>query len=206
MLLKPPSPSSPQPPQTPPGQRLVRNLPVLHFGEVPRIDPSKWSLQIFGLVEAAKSFTYQEILALPSRTQTADIHCVTGWSRLNTTWTGIPIPEILRLAPPSPSAGYVLIHAPGGWSTNLPLDDFARKDVLLAHSFDAKPLTPEHGYPLRLVVPHLYFWKSAKWVTGIEYTAENSPGFWEQAGYHLRGDPWQEERYRDDPDWLLGRD
>ena len=195
---------SPHPsPRLPPGQRPVRGLPVLHYGGVPRIDPRSWSLRVFGLVEAEKTFTYDEILSLPSSSRTVDIHCVTGWSRLDAAWTGIPVGELLRRAPPSPAATHVLVHASGDWSTNLPIADFSREDVLLAHSFDGKPLTPDHGYPLRLVVPHLYFWKSAKWLTGIEFAATDVPGFWEKAGYHLRGDPWKEERYRDDPAWLL---
>lgn len=181
----------------PPGQRLTTKFPVLQAGSVTRIDPVEWRLKVTGLVEAPFAMDLEEFKALPSKTLTADIHCVTGWSKFDTTWSGASGEVVVRRCRPTVEARFVIVHAPG-WSTNLPLADIDREDVVFAWAYAGKPLTDEHGGPLRLVVPHLYFWKSAKWVDGLEFVAGDRPGYWEQGGYHMRGDPWREQRYRDD--------
>lgn len=181
----------------PAGQRVTEEWPVLHYGTVPNLDPSKWRLKIFGLVGNEKVLNLEEFMKLPQKKFFLDIHCVTGWSRLDNEWEGVSTSELKNLVKLKPEAGFVTVHAEFGFTTNLSVDDFFHPDALLAHSHGGKPLTPEHGYPVRLVVPHLYFWKSAKWVNGIEFTDKNIPGFWESQGYHMRGDPWKEERYAD---------
>jgi DMSO/TMAO reductase YedYZ molybdopterin-dependent catalytic subunit len=180
--------------RVPPGQRLTDRWPVLHHGSVPQIDLNHWTFFIRGLVEE-RTLNYQEFSALPQVQVFSDIHCVTTWSRLNNLWDGISASTVKDLAKPLPEAKFVIVHGSGGFSTNLALEDFAQTDVLFALKHDGEVLSPGHGYPVRLVVPRLYFWKSAKWVTGIEFTAVDRPGFWESNGYHNRGDPWQEERY-----------
>lgn len=181
--------------RVPPGQRQTERFPVLHYGAVQRIDPARWQLELSGLVRAEKTLSYAEFMRLPSVKVRADFHCVTGWSRLDNLWEGVSAQTLLELAQPLPQARYVLVHGAGGFTTNLALDDLNQPDVLLATQHDGRELTPEHGYPLRLVVPRLYAWKSAKWVTGIEFLAAERLGFWEAGGYHPRGDPWKEERY-----------
>jgi DMSO/TMAO reductase YedYZ molybdopterin-dependent catalytic subunit len=181
--------------RTPPGQTLTEKWPVLHYGSVPRVDLARWRFKIFGLVEEPVELTWQQFEALPRTSITRDIHCVTTWSRLDNTFEGVPFREVLNLVKPLPEARYAMVHAEYGFTTNLPLADLDRDDVLFADKHDGKPLTPDHGWPLRLVVPHLYFWKSAKWVRGIEFMTEDRAGFWERNGYHMRGDPWKEERY-----------
>lgn len=185
-------------PRIPPGQWQTRDWPVLHYGSVPRVDLSNWTFRAFGLVEAEKTWNWAEFLALPQATMTVDIHCVTQWSRLDTSFKGIPFREVYDRIKPLPEAQYVMVHAEGGFTTNLPLVDLLAENVMFAYQAGGQDLTPEHGWPLRLVVPHLYFWKSAKWVRGLEFTAQDRPGFWERNGYHMRGDPWDEERYSDD--------
>jgi len=182
----------------PPGQVLTKKWPVLHYGDVPQIDLQQWRFRIFGLVDQEVTLTHPEFMRLPRTKVTCDIHCVTRWSRLDNEFEGVLARDVLRLARLKPEARYAMIHAEGGFTTNLPLADLMRDDVLFAFRCNGEDLTPEHGWPLRLVVPHLYFWKSAKWVTGIELMAEDKPGFWEQQGYHMYGDPWKEQRYRDD--------
>ena len=179
----------------PPGQRVVKDWPVLHAGEVPRIDPDRWELRAFGLVEQPARWDWAAFQALPRVQVRSDIHCVTRWSRLDNRWEGVPFRAIVERVKPKPEARYVMVHAPHGYSTNVPLEDLLRDDVLLATHHDGQPLTLEHGWPVRLVIPHLYFWKSAKWVTGLEFMREDRPGFWEQLGYHMYGDPWREQRY-----------
>lgn len=186
----------------PPGQYLTEKFPVLHAGSVPKANLEDWRFRLFGLVEEPKELTYIELASLPVREVKCDIHCVTTWSRFDNIFEGVPASEVLKLCRPEPEAKYVMVHAEGGWTTNLPLDDLLRPENLLAWKFNGHDLTPEHGWPLRLIVPHLYFWKSAKWVRGLELMAEDKPGYWERGGYHLRGDPWKSERYRDDPDWF----
>jgi DMSO/TMAO reductase YedYZ molybdopterin-dependent catalytic subunit len=190
------SPDTGRKDRIPPGQRLTEKWPALHYGSVPRIDISQWAFNIFGLVEKERRLSYQEFTALPQVQVFSDIHCVTGWSKLDNLWEGVASRQIRKLAQILPEAEFVMVHSAGGFSTNLSLSDFFQSDVLFAVKHNGEPLTPEHGYPLRLVVPRLYFWKSAKWVTGIEFMAEDKQGFWESYGYHNHGDPWKEERYR----------
>ncbi|MDA8334927.1 MAG: sulfite oxidase-like oxidoreductase [Peptococcaceae bacterium] len=183
--------------RVPPGQHVTRGFPVLHHGEVPALDPGRWRLTIFGLVEEPLTLDYAAVRALPASRVGADVHCVTGWSKLDNTWEGVRTRDLMARVRVKPAARFVLVHAAPGFTTNLPLDDFLHPDVLLAWGHNDAPLAPEHGWPLRLVVPHLYFWKSAKWLEGIELTDEDRPGFWEQEGYHMRGDPWEpRNRYR----------
>jgi DMSO/TMAO reductase YedYZ molybdopterin-dependent catalytic subunit len=188
------------PPRLPPGQILTTKWPVLHYGHVPRVDQDTWALRVWGEVEHDLRLDWAAFTALPRRDVTCDIHCVTTWSRFDNTFSGVPVQEVLRLAGVRPTVTHVLVHAAPDYTTNLPLADLDRADNLLATHHDGQPLSAEHGGPVRLVVPHLYFWKSAKWVTGLELMEGDWPGFWEQNGYHMRGDPWAEERYgRPDP-------
>ncbi len=179
----------------PPGQYLTEKWPVLHYGEVPRVDLTTWELSLSGLVEEPRSLTYAEVTALPRRDVRSDIHCVTRWSLFDSVWEGIPIAEIMKQVVVKSEATHVMVHAEQGFSTNLSLEDFLRDENMLVDKRNGEPLTPEHGWPLRLFVPHLYFWKSAKWVRGFELMQGDRPGFWEQYGYHMRGEPWAEERY-----------
>jgi DMSO/TMAO reductase YedYZ molybdopterin-dependent catalytic subunit len=184
----------------PPGQIITRKWPVLHYGTVPRVDLATWRFEVRGAVERPVSLTWDELLALPRRETACDMHCVTRWSRYDNVFEGVPVQDVLARAGVKPGAAYVLVHAEQNYTTNLPLSDLDRPANLLALSHNGEPLTPEHGGPVRLLVPHLYLWKSAKWVTGFQLLEEDYPGFWEQNGYHMRGDPWQEERYgRPDP-------
>ena len=184
----------------PPGQVITRKWPVLHYGTVPRVDLAVWSFSVDGAVEQPFAITWEDLQALPRRQTTCDMHCVTRWTRYDNVFEGVPVQLLLQRAGVKPEARYALVHAEQGFTTNLPLDDLDRPENLLALSHDGEPLTPEHGGPVRLLVPHLYLWKSAKWVRGIECLEADVPGFWEQNGYHMRGDPWQEERYgRPDP-------
>jgi DMSO/TMAO reductase YedYZ molybdopterin-dependent catalytic subunit len=179
----------------PPGQHLVRDWPVLDLGILPNVTPEEWRLAIDGLVDSPFSWNWAEFMAQPQVTDTSDVHCVTAWSRYDNRWQGVSAKHILGLAKPQPEARFVVFHSYDDYTTNLPLADFDDDDVLLAHSWDGKPLAKEHGGPVRVVVPKLYFWKSAKWVKRIEFLAQDRPGFWEERGYHDRGDPWNEERY-----------
>lgn len=181
--------------RVPPGQRLVDTWPVLHHGPVQKVDVNKWLFTISGLVEATRQLDYAAFLALPRVRVLSDIHCVTGWSRLNNLWEGVSTGVIRELARIKPEARFVIVHAAGGFTTNLPVEDFFAEDALFALKHDGEALSREHGGPVRLVVPRLYFWKSAKWVTGVEFIAVDRPGFWESVGYHNHGDPWKEERY-----------
>ena len=184
----------------PPGQIITRKWPVLHYGTVPGVDLATWRFEVRGAVERPVSLTWDELLALPRRETACDMHCVTRWSRYDNVFEGVPVQDVLARAGVKPGAAYVLVHAEQNYTTNLPLSDLDRPANLLALSHNGEPLTPEHGGPVRLLVPHLYLWKSAKWVTGFQLLEEDYPGFWEQNGYHMRGDPWQEERYgRPDP-------
>ncbi len=189
------SPDTQKKNRLPPGQRLTDKWPVLHYGRVPSIDSKKWTLAITGLVEAERTLTYDEFIALPQVEVFSDIHCVTTWSRYDNLWEGVSTGTIKDLVKIRPEAKYVFILGEGGFTTNLSLDDFFQPDVLLALKHDRQPISMEHGAPVRLVVPRLYFWKSAKWVVGIKFVEKNEPGFWERNGYHMHGDPWKEERY-----------
>ncbi|HSD32403.1 MAG TPA: sulfite oxidase-like oxidoreductase [Gemmatimonadales bacterium] len=179
----------------PPGQILTKKWPVLHYGLVPPVDTTTWTFEVSGLVERPYSITWEELLALPRTTVRCDIHCVTTWSRFDNTFEGVATRLLLERAGVRPAARFCLVHAEQDFTTNLPLVDLDRPDNLIALKHDGDWLTPEHGGPARLLVPHLYFWKSAKWVRGFELLEEDIPGFWEQNGYHMRGDPWTEERY-----------
>jgi DMSO/TMAO reductase YedYZ molybdopterin-dependent catalytic subunit len=190
------SPDTRRAQRVPPGQSRTRKWPVLHAGQVPAVDTSRWRFQVAGEVERPVRWTWAEFCALTRARVFSDFHCVTHWSRLGNVWEGVSVREIVRHAPPSPRARFVLVHASDDWTTNLPLDDFLQDDVLFALLHDGEPLPADHGGPVRLVVPRLYAWKSAKWACGIEYLEHDQPGFWERGGYHMRGDPWQEQRYR----------
>jgi DMSO/TMAO reductase YedYZ molybdopterin-dependent catalytic subunit len=184
----------------PPGQIVTRKWPVLHYGTVPIVDPTQWSFAVSGEVEQPFTLTWQDLQALPRQETMCDIHCVTRWSRYDNLFEGVAVLPLMMQARPKPDATHVLIHAEHGFTTNLPLEDFMRPANLLALRHNGQDLDPEHGGPVRLVVPHLYFWKSAKWVRGVEFLVEDYPGFWEQNGYHMRGEPWAEERFgRRDP-------
>jgi DMSO/TMAO reductase YedYZ molybdopterin-dependent catalytic subunit len=177
----------------PPGQYLTRDFPVLSAGPTPHTPLSQWTFSLTGEVEPARRWTWEEFRALPSETITKDIHCVTRWSKLDTVWEGVSIDTLLDGV--ETSADYLTAHCDGGYTTNLPLEDVTGGKAWIAFVYDGDPLDPEHGGPARLLVPHLYFWKSAKWVRGLELTGDDRPGFWESLGYHNYGDPWQEQRY-----------
>jgi DMSO/TMAO reductase YedYZ molybdopterin-dependent catalytic subunit len=179
----------------PPGQILTTKWPVLHYGLVPRVDTASWSFAVDGLVERPLTLTYDELLALPRTTVRCDIHCVTTWSRFDNAFEGVAVRLLLERAQVKPGAQYGLVSAEQGFTTNFSLGDLDRPENLVAFKHDGEWLTPEHGGPARLLVPHLYFWKSAKWVRGLSLLDEDVPGFWEQNGYHMHGDPWTEERY-----------
>jgi len=182
-------------PRIPPGQVVTSKFPVLHVGPIPTFYPQKWGFRLFGSVEEEVVFSYREFMSLPKVEIVSDFHCVTRWSRLNNLWEGVGFREVLRHTRPRPEARYVMVHCDGGYSTNLPLQALVDEDVLFAYRHNGQNLTPEHGWPLRLVVPKRYAWKSAKWVRGLEFMEEDRPGYWESRGYHNDGDPWKEERY-----------
>jgi len=182
----------------PPSQSLTLKWPILHYGSVPRFDPALWDFRITGLVEHPLHLNWDEFSQLPRVARTSDFHCVTRWSRFDNRWTGVAMREILAQVNPTAEARYVLVHAEQGYTANLPLVDLNRDDVLLATHHDGQPLTPDHGFPLRLIVPHLYAWKSVKWVRGLEFLSQDQAGFWEQNGYHMRGDPFKEQRFDSD--------
>lgn len=179
----------------PPGQSLTDRFPVLHYGEIPPFDPATWDFRVFGLVGEEKRWTWEELLQLPTRRVVCDIHCVTRWSKLDTSWAGVPFDEFVKLIDVKPEARFVLAHCEYGFTANVPLEKLMDDDVLLAYQYNDEWLTPEHGYPLRLLVPKLYFWKSAKWLRGMEFMAEDRLGFWERYGYHNEADPWREQRF-----------
>jgi DMSO/TMAO reductase YedYZ molybdopterin-dependent catalytic subunit len=179
----------------PPGQSLTLKWPVLHYGSVPGFDPEAWDLRITGLVDSPLKLNWKEFNALPRIQSTSDFHCVTRWSRFDNHWDGVSFRELLASVHPKAQAAYVLVHAEQGFTANVPLADLDRDEVLLATHHDGEPLTAEHGYPLRLIVPHLYAWKSVKWLRGLEFLDHDAPGFWEQNGYHMYGDPWKEQRF-----------
>jgi len=192
------SPDTQRKDRLPPGQRLTEKWPVLHYGKAPSITSGDWTFTISGLVEEERTLTYDEFLSLPQAEVFSDIHCVTGWSRFDNVWEGVSAGAIRDIIKIKPEAKYVIVSGEAGFTTNLSLEDFFQPDVLFVLKHNGKPLTPEHGGPVRLVVPRLYFWKSAKWVNGIKLVSQDEPGFWERAGYHRHGDPWREERYSGD--------
>jgi DMSO/TMAO reductase YedYZ molybdopterin-dependent catalytic subunit len=182
----------------PPGQSLTLKWPILHYGSVPRFAESSWDFKISGEVAAPLRLSWKEFRTLPQVEVTSDFHCVTRWSRLNNTWKGIRCTELLKLVQPAAAAKHVLVLAEEGYTANIPLADLLRPNVLFAFDHDGKPLSADHGGPVRLVVPHLYAWKSVKWVRGFTLLDHDQLGFWERNGYHAYGDPWQEERYSGD--------
>jgi len=181
------------PSRIPPGQYPERGFPVLTYGPTPRVETARWSFGLSGLVDPEVSWTWDEFNALPQETVTVDIHCVTKWTKLDTTWTGVSLDTILERV--SPKAAYVTAWSEGGYTTNLPLADLRFGKAWVVHTYDGQPLERQHGGPARLLVPHLYFWKSAKWVRGLALRNDDEPGFWENYGYHNYGDPWKEQRY-----------
>ena len=181
--------------RVPPGQHPTRRWPVLHHGDVPVFDPQTWDLRLNGRIEKPVRLDWEAVLALPRITVNADLHCVTRWSALDNTWEGVAAREILSLVRLKSGAAFVLFHAEGGYTANLPLSAFADDDVLLAIKHNGEALTPEHGAPLRAIIPKRYAWKGPKWLRRIEFLAEDQPGFWEQYGYHNDADPWREERF-----------
>ena len=180
----------------PPGQYLTLKWPVLHEGSIPVFDPAKWDLTLRGLVEDPLRLTWDEFKSLPRTRVKADFHCVTSWSKFDNEWEGVSFRVIAEKAVLKPEAHFVTAHGENGYTTNIPLEDLLRDNVLLADTHAPEPMTAEHGAPLRLVVPHLYAWKSAKWLRSLEFMANDRAGFWEQVGYHMYGDPFREQRYR----------
>ena len=180
--------------RVPPGQHLAKGFPVLTYGPTPEVDLSNWELKVWGLA-TAKTFTWDDLMAMPQTNFTADFHCVTTWSKLDVQWTGVKVTDLMQQIVVDPKATHVMQHCYGDYTTNIALDDLLREENFLAHSLFGEPLPAEHGGPLRLVVPHLYAWKSAKWLNGLEFLAEMKLGFWERNGYHHRGEPFAEERY-----------
>jgi DMSO/TMAO reductase YedYZ molybdopterin-dependent catalytic subunit len=183
------------PARLPPGQYLTDKWPVLHAGSVPDVDLAAWDFAVTGEVEEPLSLTWEELTALPAAEITADIHCVTRWSRFDVTFRGVHWRELAARARPKPTARFVVAHAEQGFTSNIPLEALEAEDSLIAYEADGAPLTPDHGWPLRLVVPRRYFWKSAKWLRGLELRSTDQPGFWERYGYHNDADPFEEERY-----------
>lgn len=178
----------------PPGQSLTQKFPVLHYGAVPAFDPTTWDLRVFGEVAREMRWTWDEFLALPTVTLKTDIHCVTRWSMFDTVWEGVRFRDFVELFGLKPAARFVIAHCENDYTTNLPLEVMLEDEVLLAYKYNGELLTPDHGFPLRTLVPQRYFWKSAKWLRALEFTRDDQPGFWEQAGYHNEGDPWKEQR------------
>jgi DMSO/TMAO reductase YedYZ molybdopterin-dependent catalytic subunit len=181
--------------RVPPGQYRTEKFPVLHYGSTPSTDLATWDFKVFGEVDSPFRLTWTEFKALPRKTVQTDIHCVTRWTKLDTTWEGVPIQEILSRAQLRPAAGFVVAHSEQGYTANLPLSILDDDDVLLADTFGGQPLELEHGWPLRLLVPKRYFWKSAKWIRGLEFSDHDILGFWERYGYNNDADPWKEERF-----------
>jgi DMSO/TMAO reductase YedYZ molybdopterin-dependent catalytic subunit len=181
--------------RVPPGQRLVKGWPVLHVGPIPKFDEAEWDFEVTGFVENPITLSYAELKALPSADVQADMHCVTGWSTLDNVWTGVSFRTLAEMARPKPEANWVITHCDYGYTSNLSLEAMIDDDVLVAWAHNGEPLAPEHGFPLRLVVPKRYAWKSAKWLRGLEFIERNQRGYWEVRGYHTHADPWPEERY-----------
>jgi DMSO/TMAO reductase YedYZ molybdopterin-dependent catalytic subunit len=179
----------------PPGQSLTLKWPVLHQGTVPRFDPARWDFQVTGRVARPLRLTWDEFTRLPMKQVTADMHCVTRWSRFDVRWEGVPFTEVMQLIDAKPEAKYVMVLAEQGYTSNVPLANLLHPTTLFALKHNGEPLTGEHGYPVRLVVPELYAWKSVKWVRGLVFMEEDAPGFWEENGYHMYGDPFREQRF-----------
>ena len=187
-------PTDAQRDRVPPGQHLAKGFPVLTYGETPEVKSEDWRLRVWGFVIPVQ-FCWEDLMALPQTEFVADFHCVTHWSKLDVQWTGIRVTDFMEQISLKPQAAHVLVHCYGGYTTNLALEDFLRPNNFLAHRLLGEPLPVERGGPMRLVVPHLYAWKSAKWIEGFEFVEKEALGFWENNGYHRRGDPWAKERY-----------
>jgi DMSO/TMAO reductase YedYZ molybdopterin-dependent catalytic subunit len=187
-------PESEQSDRVPPGQYLAKGFPVLTYGQTPTVSIETWSFRVWGLAKE-KTFSWSDFMAMPQHSFTKDFHCVTRWSKLDVQWTGVKVTDFMELVELDPKTTHLVEHCYGGYTTNIPLDDFVREENFFAHTLFGEPLSAEHGGPMRLVVPHLYAWKSAKWINGIEFLDHDEPGFWERNGYHRRGEPWAEERY-----------
>lgn len=187
--------SRPEDSRLPPGQHLVKNWPILDLGQTPNVPKEVWRLDIGGLVEQPASWSFADLMAKPQTRKVTDIHCVTSWSRYDNRWDGVTTHELMDAVMPTPEARFVLLTSNDGYTTNMSIEDFSSPDAMIVHSWDGQPLELDHGGPVRLVVPHLYFWKSPKWLRRIEFAATDKPGFWEVRGYHNHGDPWTEERY-----------
>ena len=186
------------PDRLPAGQYSTKRFPVLHAGPIPQADLSTWDFSVDGLVTEPVVWTWEEFQAFPRVKVTTDIHCVTKWSKFDTQWQGVPVRDVWDRIDVSPGATHVLVRADHGYTANMPIEDFLADGNLFTNTFDGEPLASEHGYPMRLIVPHLYFWKSVKWVRGFTVLSEDQPGFWEQNGYHMYGDPFKEQRYWND--------
>jgi len=180
--------------RVPPGQKLTNGFPVLTYGPTPEVSIDTWQFRVWGLA-TAQTFSWADFMAMPQTDFTADFHCVTTWSKLDVHWTGVKVTDFMQQIEVDPKAVHVLEHCYGGYTTNISIDDFWREENFFAHTLDGKPLPAEHGGPMRLVVPHIYAWKSAKWINGLEFSSEMQLGFWERNGYHHRGEPFAEERY-----------
>ena len=183
------------PARLPPGQYATDRFPVLHVGDVPTYAPGAWNLRVFGMVERSITLTLEDLQAMPSVTLTTDIHCVTKWSKFDTTWTGVRVADIAERVGVHPGATHVMGHAEYGYTANLPIADVLRPESLVVYAYEGEEIEPIHGGPVRLLVPHLYFWKSPKWLRGLEFLPADSPGFWERNGYHMYGDPFLEQRF-----------
>jgi DMSO/TMAO reductase YedYZ molybdopterin-dependent catalytic subunit len=180
--------------RVPPGQHLAKGFPVLTYGQTPSIRTEDWEFKVWGLA-TEQTFNWSDVMAMPQSQFTADFHCVTTWSKLDVQWTGVKVLDFMKQIDVAPSAVHVMEHCYGGYTTNISMDDFLREENFFAHTLFGEPLPPDHGGPMRLVVPHLYAWKSAKWINGLEFLDHADLGFWERNGYHHRGEPWAEERY-----------
>jgi DMSO/TMAO reductase YedYZ molybdopterin-dependent catalytic subunit len=181
--------------RVPPGQIVTERFPILHEGEVPVYNMDDWTLHVLGEVEEERTFTFSDLMEMPQSQVTCDIHCVTRWSKLDTTWEGVLFQDFLTHCKVKPTAKYVMIHGDYDYTANVPLEELLKKDILLAHKYDGENLAEKHGWPLRLIVPHLYFWKSVKWIRGIEFMSVDEHGFWERNGFHNEADPFKEERF-----------
>lgn len=196
MLVSPGfTPKKPASDRLPPGQYQTSDFPVLSLGPTPKISVDSWQLTVSGLVDKPAKFNWPEFIAMPHITITQDIHCVTKWSKFDTTWSGVSFDQLIKLVGLKPTTTHLLAHSYDGYTTNIPIKDLTGNQAIVATSYEDKPIEPSHGGPVRIVLPHLYFWKSAKWLKQLEFVDHNTPGFWEVRGYHNYGDPWKEERY-----------
>lgn len=180
--------------RVPPGQHLAKGFPILTYGDTPTVAPENWELKVWGLAQP-KTFTWADLMAMPQKSFTADFHCVTTWSKLDVDWTGVTVTDFMKHIEVDPKAIHIMEHAYGGYTTNIAIEDFLREENFFAHTLFGEPLPADHGGPMRLIVPHLYAWKGAKWLNGLEFLEQPDLGFWERNGYHKRGEPWAEERY-----------